>query len=141
MVIYTLSAYCLKFRPRLHCQGHKLRKKSFMKLATGPNVAKLFSSVLTNLHNKGECLSLASLNSLVYLRVKREYTSMKYLTSAPLQVRLLALPTSIIIVWKGLPGTNNLKYYEIFVNWVCKKLYSIGCNVIKLFMAIIYICQ
>jgi hypothetical protein len=28
--------------------------------------------------------------------------------------KLQALPTDIRLRWKGLPGTNNLLYYEIF---------------------------
>jgi hypothetical protein len=31
---------------------------------------------------------------------------------APLQGRLLALPTNIRLGWKGLPGTNALAYFE-----------------------------
>ncbi len=31
---------------------------------------------------------------------------------SPFKGRLLASPTNIRVVWKGLPGTNTLAYYE-----------------------------
>ncbi len=37
---------------------------------------------------------------------------MKHRSGAPLQGRLLALLANIILGWKGLPGTNDLVYYE-----------------------------
>ncbi len=37
---------------------------------------------------------------------------MKHLSDDPLYVKLLALPTNNRLVWKGLPGTNTLAYYE-----------------------------
>ncbi len=37
---------------------------------------------------------------------------MKHLKGAPLYRRPLALPTSIRLGWKSLPGTNTLAYYE-----------------------------
>ncbi len=37
---------------------------------------------------------------------------MKHLSGATLEDRLLALPESIRLGWKGLPGTNALAYYE-----------------------------
>jgi len=35
-----------------------------------------------------------------------------YLNEAEFKCRLLALPTNIRLVWKGLIGTNYLAYYE-----------------------------
>jgi hypothetical protein len=35
----------------------------------------------------------------------------KYLSGAPLEGRLLALPTNIRLGWKSMPGTNALAYY------------------------------
>ncbi len=43
------------------------------------------------------------------------------------------LKCSISLGRKGLPGTNTLAYYEKSVNYGCKKFYSTGPNVIKLF--------
>jgi hypothetical protein len=41
-------------------------QKSFIRLASGPNIKKLFASVFTNVHNKLECsLSLSGLSRLV----------------------------------------------------------------------------
>jgi hypothetical protein len=37
---------------------------------------------------------------------------MKYLSDAPLQGRLLALPTNIRLGWQYLQETNTLAYYE-----------------------------
>ncbi len=37
---------------------------------------------------------------------------MKHISDAPLQARLLALPTNIRLDWKGLPGPNTLADYE-----------------------------
>ncbi len=37
---------------------------------------------------------------------------MKYLQGAPLWGRLLALPTNIILDWRGLPETFTLAYYN-----------------------------
>jgi hypothetical protein len=37
---------------------------------------------------------------------------MKHLSSSPLLGRLLAIPVNIILLWKGLPGTQTLAYYE-----------------------------
>ncbi len=36
----------------------------------------------------------------------------RYYSGAPLKGNLLALPTSIRLDWKGLPGTSALDYYE-----------------------------
>ncbi len=37
---------------------------------------------------------------------------MKSLSDAPLQGKLLALPTNNRLIWKVLPGTNTLAYYK-----------------------------
>jgi hypothetical protein len=42
-----------------------------------------------------------------------------YLPGAPINGRLQALFTNIILGWKGLPGTNSLAYLKIFK--LCKK--------------------
>jgi hypothetical protein len=36
---------------------------------------------------------------------------------APLSCRLLALPTSIILGWNCLPGTNTLPYFKYEMFW------------------------
>jgi hypothetical protein len=41
-----------------------------------------------------------------------EPTREEHQKEAPLQGRLLALPTNIRLGWKGLPGTNTLAFYE-----------------------------
>ncbi len=55
---------------------------------------------------------------------------MKHLSDAPFKGRLLALSKNIRLVWKDLPGTNALAYYEkselMAVKRGCKKLYNIG---------------
>jgi hypothetical protein len=61
-----------------------------------------------NYSNKLECLSRASLLSLVLcLWVRLEATLVKRISGASLYGRFLAL-----FGWKGLPGTNALAYYE-----------------------------
>ncbi len=37
---------------------------------------------------------------------------MKHLSGAPLNGKLLALPTNIRLDWKGLPFANAIAYYE-----------------------------
>ncbi len=62
--------------------------------------------------NKLECLSLASLSSLVKcLLVRLELTGVKHVSGAPLYGMLLALPTTIRLC---LPVTYTLAYFEHF---------------------------
>jgi hypothetical protein len=49
----------------------------------------------------------------------------KHLSGAPLQERLLALPTNIIIIWKGL-AVKHSRLLQTFVYYGCKKFYNIG---------------
>jgi hypothetical protein len=63
----------------------------------------------------------------------------KHISGAPPLGRLLALPTNIRLGWRGLAGTNTLVYYE---KAKLKRLYiTLGpvINVIKLFMAVIFV--
>jgi len=92
---------------------------SFITLATGPNVINLFTSVSYNFLNKLECLSMASLSSLVYCLWVR---SGAYLIQAAGRLR----PYLLRLGWKGLSGTNTLAYLEKFVNYGRKKYYNIG---------------
>ncbi len=46
------------------------------------------------------------------LQVRPKHTRVKHLSGAPLQGRLLTLPTNLRLGLKGLPGTNILAYYE-----------------------------
>jgi hypothetical protein len=74
-----------------------------------------------NVINKLECLSLASLSSLILcLLVRLEPIRVRYLSDPPLFGRLLALPANIRLGWKGLPGTNTPAQYGR------KKFYNIG---------------
>jgi hypothetical protein len=50
---------------------------------------------------------------------------MKHFSSAPFYGRLGALPTNIILGWKGLPWANTLSLLPGFVNYVCKKFYNL----------------
>jgi hypothetical protein len=47
------------------------------------------------------------------LRVRTVPTPVKPLSGDPLGGRLMALPTSIRLGWKGLPGTNTLAYCNL----------------------------
>jgi hypothetical protein len=82
-----------------------------------------------NVCSKLERFSMASLSSLVEcLFVKQEPTPLKNLSGAPLEGRLLALPTNNRLGWIGLPWTNTLAYYEI-LKIMEKKFYNIGPRV------------
>jgi hypothetical protein len=50
------------------------------------------------------------------------YPSISTFQDAPLQRRLLDLPTNIRLGWKGLPETNTLAYYKKFENYGQKVL-------------------
>ncbi len=102
-------------RPTRDKQPSLLRKlvnfgqKSFNHIEPRGRYHKTFNS----LNNKLECSSLASLSRIVWcLWVSQEPTQVKHLSGAPLQGRLLALPTSNRLGWKSLPGTNIIAYYE-----------------------------
>ncbi len=64
-------------------------------------------------HNKLECLSLATISSLVYCLWVRPgaHPRVEHLKCSSLR-KALALPANIRLGWKGLPGTNTLAYYE-----------------------------
>ena len=68
---------------------------------------------------------------------------MKHLSDVPLWGRLLASLTNITLVWKGLPGTNTLAYYESSKITDVLSFITLppGPNVIKLFTAVIYECS
>ncbi len=79
----------------------------------GANVIKSFYNVSYIFCNKLECSSLTSLSRIVqYYQVRQEPTQVKNLLEAPLNNRLLALPTNNRVGWKGLPGANTLAYYK-----------------------------
>jgi hypothetical protein len=40
----------------------------------------------------------------------------KHLSGAPIQGRLLAVPTNIRLSWNCLPGTNTLAYHKLQLN-------------------------
>ncbi len=84
-----------------------------MTLSPGSNVKNFLPLQFTNDSNKLECLSLAGLSRLMFAgKVKAKPTPLKHLSSDPLQVMFLALPTNIRLNWKSLPGTNTVAYYE-----------------------------
>jgi hypothetical protein len=66
-----------------------------------------------NAHNKLECLSQASLSTLVkFLWVQSgAYTRLEYLKDVILG-KALALLANNRLGWKNFPGTNTLAYYE-----------------------------
>ncbi len=68
---------------------------------------------LTDFRNKLECLSLASLSSLVYYLWVRPgaYPRVEHFKGASLK-KALALPANIRLGCRGLPGMNTLAYYE-----------------------------
>jgi hypothetical protein len=51
---------------------------------------------------------------------------MKNLSYAPLQGRLLALPTNIRLGWKRNAGDKHSSFFRKFVNYRQKKFYNIG---------------
>ncbi len=51
---------------------------------------------------------------------------MKHLAVAPLQGRLLNLPTNIILGWKRLAGEKRSSLFKKVVTYGCKKFYNIG---------------
>jgi hypothetical protein len=75
-----------------------------------------------NFCNKLECLPLAS--RVKCLLVSPEPTSMKFFLDDTLSGRLLALPTKIILVLKGLKRRNT-SLLRKFVNYGRKKFYNI----------------
>ncbi len=78
--------------------------------------------------NKLERLSLVSSSNLGKCLWARSgtYTTMEHLKGdflgTPLLGRLLALPTNILLGWKGLPGANT-RLLRKFVTYVRKKYY------------------
>ncbi len=58
-----------------------------------------------------DCLSLASLSSVVLLVRPGAYPTVEQLKGASLW-KTLALPANNRLGWKGLSGTNSLSYYE-----------------------------
>jgi hypothetical protein len=64
--------------------------------------------LFTNVRNKLECLSLASLSN----RMARAYMSEKHLSCVSLYGRFLALFTNIRLGRKVLTGSNTLAYYK-----------------------------
>ncbi len=88
-----------------------LEKKSLMGLVPGPNI--------TCIRFKLECLSLASLSSLVCLWVRPgAYLRMEHLKGTVLGL-VPALLSNIRLGWKRFPGTNNPAYFV-------KKFYNTG---------------
>ncbi len=59
---------------------------------------------------------------------------MKPLSCAPLSRKLLALPESIRLSWKSLPGSNTLAYSKLLT----KKFYNIGPRLKNLANALAY---
>ncbi len=84
--------------------------KIFITLAPGVNIIKLFTAVIKKIVNKLECLSQASLFSLVQCLWVRD-SSLPYLSGALLG-KAPALIVNPRLAWKSLPGINNLAYYE-----------------------------
>jgi len=73
---------------------------SFITLAPGPNDMNNFTVVIYKCLDKQECLSMASLSSLVLcLRLRPELARVEHLNDAPLYGRLLVLPTNIRLGW------------------------------------------
>jgi hypothetical protein len=66
-----------------------------------------------NFRNKLECLSLASLSSLVRCLWARPGAYSRGEHQKGVSLRLApALPSSTILSWKGLQGANTLAYYK-----------------------------
>ncbi len=59
-------------------------------------------------------------------------THVKHVSGAPLNGRLLALPTNNRLGWKGFPGENTLAYRENFVTYCRKKFYNIYITLLAL---------
>ncbi len=96
-----------------------------MTLGPGPDVIKLF--YVRNLPMFVQSQNVCSLQAFpAQSNVRPKPILMKHLSSAPLQGRLLALPTSIRIIWKGKPVKNTLAYYKKFINYGRKKNYDNG---------------
>jgi hypothetical protein len=78
------------------------------------NFIKLFMAVSSEFCIKLKCPSLASFFARIVwcLWVREESTKVKHLSGAPLQGKLLALPSNNELGWKGLPGANTLVYYK-----------------------------
>ncbi len=81
--------------------------------ATGANVMNFIWPYFTNFHYRLECLSLASLSSLVHCLWARPgaYPTVEHLKGGSLR-KTQALSTIIRLGRKGLPRTNTLAYYE-----------------------------
>ncbi len=74
---------------------------------------KFLKSQFTNFDNKLECLSLASLSSLVKcFQAMLVPTQVKNLSGVLLLGKLLALHANISLGWKGLPRANTRAYNE-----------------------------
>ncbi len=73
--------------------------------------------------------------------VRQEPTQVNPLPGAPLKGGLLALPTTNILGWRGLPAANTLAYYKNSQLTAVKKLQHwllISLIGMKFFMPVIY---
>ena len=79
-----------------------------------------------NFHNKLECLSLASLSSLVYCLWARSgaYPRVEHLKNSSIGLAQ-ALPTNIRLCWKSLLDTNTLAFNMKIRNLWTKMFYNI----------------
>ncbi len=115
--------------------------KSFITLAPGHDVIKLFRSVIYKKNYdklKFFAPSRPSQASLTF-EVGWEPTQMKHLSAAPLYGKLLALPRNIRLGWKSLPGTNTLAFNKYSLIMDVKSFITLtpGVNVLKHFFFVV----
>jgi hypothetical protein len=103
-------------------------------LAPGANVMNFKQPYFTYFHDKLECLSLASLSSLVCCLWARPgaYPTVSRLKGGTLR-KTPALSTIIRLGRKGLPRTNTLAYYENYKLTAAKSFITLatGANVMN----------
>ncbi len=100
------GALCLAYSRYLNSLQHSTSSRwTYHKTYSARNLG-MFGSKL-------ECLSTESISSLVLcLWVRLEPIQVNHYLVAPLQGRILALPTNIRLGWKGLLATNTLAYFD-----------------------------